>query len=59
MISTNTFSKMIKLSVVTLSLLVLASCASSPNREVAGSSIEDYKTVEKTHNKRFIKGDNF
>ncbi len=56
------FSRMIKLSVVTLSLLVLASCASSsstPNREVAGSSNEDYKTVEKTHNKRFIKGDNF
>ena len=61
MISTNTFSRLIKLSVVTLSLLVLASCASSsstPNREVAGGS-EDYKSVEKTHNKRFIKGDNF
>jgi hypothetical protein len=59
MISANIFSRMIKLSVVTLSLLVLASCASSPSREVAGSSNDDYKTVEKTHNKRFIKGDNF
>lgn len=61
MISANIFSRMIKLSVVTLSLLALASCA-TPNREVAGSSEgykDEYKSVEKTHNKRFIKGDNF
>ncbi len=56
--SVNVLSKMIKLSIALAFLSVLASCSSTEGRNVAGS-VDDYRSVEKTHNKRFIKGDNF
>lgn len=56
--SARLFSRMIKLSGLSLALFALASCSSSPTREIAGDGGE-YSPVEKTHNKRFIKGDNF